>query len=219
MKQKKYIWAAITMMIGCVDNNQPTPSLEGNHPDIMISDAAVVTGTEQAPNQYVCYCRALVPSVCLTGCGTVGTGTHTTSDGNWCEIETRGVSVCFPPNLNPSSQEHIDAVHTPSYQELEQDCEGRVETLLQEELKYIYFGCLDGGECNIQYGCTALRIDNSILVNHNDRCNQECPWIPLRKSETDNFPNVSTATYVEATDEVVCDGHTPQTTERVCGSL
>ncbi len=224
----KVLAVGLVVFAGCVDRLQPFPEVgttgtpphdsgtvvvDGQtiRPDVVGTDVTTLTPTD---NGYVCYCRFEVPLNCVYGgwCGIPGTNTSTTHAG-YCDVGVREAHVCLPDSLNPT---HTGWLATPS--EVEADCTGRVQDTLREALRMQFRNCRGEAPglnpCDIQYGCTALRTDGTVVGFHDNRCQTTCPMVPLTVDVDGNL-NYDHASYIPADHQVVCDGPN-ETTDLVC---
>lgn len=154
-------------------------------------------------NGYICYCRFQVPLSCIaSGCGMITTGTSITPD-NFCDVGVREVGVCIPGNVT-----------SPTFQEVENDCTGRVEQTLRAGLHASYPNC--GERCNIRYGCTAIRLDGTVRSLRTDRCLTDCSTVPLIRNPSDNSLNYEQATYIPVETQIACQDEVLYPTPHLC---
>lgn len=222
------------VFLGCDDPERPFPTVSrtGYHPDLGVVDIDAVDTSDggnastdpdwlerripSTDNGYVCYCRVEIPLNCINDyqlCGFATTGTSVTPEGS-CDSGIREVHVCLPP-------EAVHAAEPPSFVQVEQDCTGRIQDTLREGLRATYPWCTPDryphlGPCDMQYGCTAIRMDGTVRSFQADRCGQDCPYIPLQWDASHQNLNFNQATYIPLSIQVYCDHPLTMDTPRVC---
>lgn len=213
IKKGFFALLGILFLSGC-DGNVPRPWVSRMGNDAGVSGDGMVNTPETIPpertfpvdsNAYSCYCRFQVPLSCLSpGCGTVGTGTYQTDDG-YCDVGVRELHVCLPEALQPRVTGRLTRES-----EAQADCLGRVQNALREALRATYPGC--GEVCNLQYGCSAVRLDNSIRSYHDARCNRPCERVAL-----DGRLDYENSSYIPRELQVSCSPEeVHQDTELLC---
>lgn len=168
-------------------------------------------GVSPTDNAYLCTCRIQVPLNCINGCGTITTGTSTTTD-QFCDFGYRNAIVCLPTLSHP-----------PTNADLEADCSGRVQTAIREGLRVGYNSCTAEaprlGACDIRFGCSALHEDGTAFTVSRSYCDGACPSVALVSTPgAAGGYNFGRATYVPASLQTHCS--TPRAdTVPACGQL